>query len=115
MAPLGLFALEDAGGGKYAPNVERGLAWLARSPELEGGSLIDEAADLVWRKVARREPGKLARALQALASRAHAGLRVPGLEVALPPRAVDYEDRPYHPGWFLHAWPSPRVTASGAA
>lgn len=113
MAPLGLLALQEAGGGGYSGSVQRGLEWLARAPELGGGSLIDEEAGLTWRKVARREPGKLARGLQALASRVHPALRLPGLDLALPPRAVDYEDRPYHLGWLLHAWPPARAADSG--
>lgn len=105
MAPLALFALEDATGRDFTGAVERGLDWLEAAPELGGGSLIDRGADLIWRKVARREPGKLARSLQAAASRVRPGLRVPGLDVFLPPGAVDYEDRPYHLGWLLHVWP----------
>ena len=105
MAPLALFALEEASGRDFTSAVERGLAWLESAPELRGGSLIDREADLIWRKVARREPGKLARSMQAAASRVHPALRVPGLDVVLPPGAVDYEDRPYHLGWLLHVWP----------
>jgi len=44
--------------------IRRGLVWVASPKELGGGSLLDEAADVVWRKVGRREPGKLARYLQ---------------------------------------------------
>jgi hypothetical protein len=31
------------------------------------------------------------------------------LERLLPPCVVDYEDRPYHLGWLLHAWPGERA------
>jgi hypothetical protein len=109
MAPLALLALEDASGRDFGAPIARGLAWLASAPELRGGSLIDEDADLVWRKVARHEPAKLARSLQAAASRVHPGLRVPGLDAILPAGAVDDEDRPYHLGWLLHAWPESRL------
>jgi len=109
MAPLALFALEDATGHAFDAAVGRGLAWLERAPELDGRSLIDAEADLVWRKVARHEPPKLARSLQAAASRLHPRLRVPGLDMVFPPGAVDYEDRPYHLGWLLHAWPENRL------
>jgi hypothetical protein len=112
MAPLALFALEEATGMDFSKALARGLAWLRASPELGGGSLIDERAGLIWRKVARREPRKLARTLQALASRGRAGWRVPGLDALFPPRAVDAEDRPYHLGWVLHAWPA---SAAGQA
>jgi N-acetylglucosaminyldiphosphoundecaprenol N-acetyl-beta-D-mannosaminyltransferase len=109
MAPMALFALADATGEDFDAAVARGLDWLISAPELAGGSLIDAEADLVWRKVARREPRKLARSLQAMASRVHPDLRVPGLDAALPAGTVDREDRPYHLGWVLHAWPESRL------
>jgi hypothetical protein len=34
---------------------------------------------------------------------------MPGLNLVFPPMTVDYEDRPYHPGWFLYAWPPRRL------
>jgi hypothetical protein len=109
MAPMALHALQKASGRDFEEAVARGLRWLESAPELQGGSLIDEPAGLIWRKVARREPGKLARSLQAAASRLHPGLRVPGLDRLLPPRAIDYEDRPYHLGWVLYTWPPTAV------
>jgi hypothetical protein len=109
MAPMAFLGLQDAAGGDFARPVARGLAWLASAPELGGGSLVDPGAGLIWRKVARREPRKLSRYLQALASRLHPALRVPGVDLAFPPGAVDHEDRPYHAGWVLHAWPRERA------
>jgi hypothetical protein len=108
MAPMALHALREASGQDFRDAVERGLEWLERSPELEGGSLIDEAQSLIWRKVARREPGKLARYMQAAASRLHPAFRVPGLDLLVPPGTIDHEDRPYHLGWILHTWPPSR-------
>jgi hypothetical protein len=104
MAPMALLALEASGGTSRAAHVVRGLAWLAEAPELGGGSLIDATAEMVWRKVARREPHKAARYLQAAASHLRPGLRAPGIDLLFPPGAVDFEDRPYHWGWFLYAW-----------
>jgi hypothetical protein len=104
MGPMGLLALRDAGGADCTPAIRRGLEWLAAAPELLGASLIDADADLIWRKVARREPRKAVRYLQATASRVHPGLRVPGVDVVFPATAIDYEDRPYHLGWLLYAW-----------
>jgi len=104
MAPMALLALAEVGPAHLDP-IWRGLEWLERSPELAGGSLIDRAADLVWRKVARREPNRTARVVQALASRAHPRLRVPALDTLLPPGSIDFEDRPYHMAWILHAFP----------
>lgn len=111
MAPMALFALDAAGGVSFARAVERGLTWLTSAPELHGGSLVDLEADTVWRKVARREPGKAARYLQAGASALHPRLRVPALDTVFPPTTIDYEDRPYHWGWLLYAWAGrPRVS-----
>lgn len=106
MAPMALFAAEKATGADFSGAVLRGLDWLERSPELDGRSLVDDEAGLIWRKVARREPLKLSRSLQAAASRIHPSLRVPAMDLVFPPVAVDYEDRPYHLGWLLHAFPA---------
>jgi len=113
MAPMALLALEEAGGGSRRAEIERGLEWLRCAPELRGGTLVDEEARVIWRKVARRELGKTARYLQAMASRLHPAFRVPGLDLLFPPEAVDFEDRPYHVGWLLHAWNARRLEAWG--
>jgi hypothetical protein len=109
MAPMALLALESAAGIDLRSSIDMGLAWLAQAPELSGDSLVDEGADLIWRKVARREPAKLVRYLQAAASRLDPALRIPGLDRVFPPGVIDYEDRPYHLGWLLHAWPTKRA------
>jgi hypothetical protein len=103
MAPMALFALQEAGGPDYSAQVMKGLNWLTDSPEI-GGSLIDLGADLVWRKVGRREPGKLSRRVNAVASRVHSGWRVSAVNRWFPPNRIDFECRPYHLGWLLHAW-----------
>jgi hypothetical protein len=104
MGPMGLFALRDAGGADCSKYVNRGMDWLVSAPELQGGSLIDTKADLIWRKVARREPRKGVRYMQAALSRVHPSLRVPAVDNLFPPGVIDYEDRPYHLGWLLYAW-----------
>jgi len=109
MAPMALFAAAAATGQSYDDAIRRGILWLQSSPELQAGSLVDERADLIWRKVARREPNKLSRYAQAFASGVHRNLRVPGLDAFFPPRSVDYEDRPYHLGWVFHAFPPARA------
>lgn len=109
MAPMALFALKDAAGIDFDREITKGLEWLDYAPELDGGSLIDLRAGLIWRKVARREPRKLSRSLQAAASRIHPSLRAPRLDAVFPPRVVDHEDRPYHLGWLLYAWPQARA------
>jgi hypothetical protein len=109
MAPMALFAAAEAAGQSYDEAIRRGLLWLESSPELGAGTLVDDRADLIWRKVARREPNKLSRYAQAFASRVSKNLRVPGLDVLFPPRTVDYEDRPYHLGWVFTAFPPARA------
>lgn len=109
MAPMALFAAAAATGLSFDREVQRGLDWLEHSPELQQGTLIDDAADLIWRKVARREPAKLSRYAQALASRVHPSVRLPGSDLLFPPKAIDAEDRPYHLGWLLFAFPPKRA------
>ena len=104
MAPMALRAVQDAGGGRFDDRIETGLRWLEHAPELGDASLIDDAAQMVWRKVARREPLKATRFVQAACTALHPRLRAPGADTLFPAVAIDYEDRPYHWGWFLYAW-----------
>lgn len=108
MAPMALFAAEDACGADYAQAIARGLEWLRYAPEING-SLFDHDADVIWRKVCRREPGKLSRSLNAGFSAIHRGFRAPGVNTIFKPTAIDHESRPYHMGWILYAWPQSRV------
>jgi hypothetical protein len=103
MAPMALMALDDASGSDHSEVIRCGLNWLEYAPQIKG-SLVDEANDLIWRKVCRREPGKLTRRLQAAASGIHPRLRIPWTDTLFPPWRIDYECRPYHLGWILFAW-----------
>jgi len=111
MAPMALFALQHACGENFDQWIHKGLRWLEHPPELPI-SLIDHHADVIWRKVFRREPMKTSRAVQTLLTRIHPSLRMPGLDLVFPPKCVDRESRPYHMGWILHAWPENRVSLS---
>jgi len=104
MAPMAFAAVREACGADHVASIEKGLRWLLDPPEIPG-SLLDTDADLIWRKVARHEPGKLVRGLQAAASRLHPRLRVPGTNFLFRPSWIDQETRPYHMGWILYAWP----------
>jgi hypothetical protein len=108
MAPMALYDLTEAGGDNFDRHVDRGMAWLM-SPAEVGVALVDREADVIWRKVGRREPGKLSRTLQALASRVHPSFRFPGIATLFPPDFVDYESRPYHMGWLLYAFSPQRL------
>ena len=109
MAPMALLALAEAHGRWHGEAIDRGLDWLYAAPELAGGSLIDEAAGVIWRKVARREPRKLVRRMQAACSAVHRSLRVPAVDWVFSATKVDHECRPYHLGWILYAWPLRRL------
>jgi hypothetical protein len=109
MAPMALFAAATVTGRDYDGAIRLGLDWLQESPELGRGTLVDDKADLIWRKVARREPRKLTRILQTLASRLHSHARMPGADLLFPPVAIDTEDRPYHLGWLFYAFPPSRA------
>ena len=108
MAPMALFALDEAGGGDHADAIARGFDWIYTPGEVNF-PLIDEEADLIWRKIGRREPLKASRYIQAAASRFHPSLRVPGIDSIFPANRVDFEDRPYHLGWVLFAWNHKRL------
>ena len=103
MAPMALFALADGCGRDHSESIKKGLHWLYNPAEITG-HLVDTERNVIWRKVARREPAKLARTLQATASRIHSTLRLPAVDVVFPPAEIDYETRPYHMAWIFHAW-----------
>jgi hypothetical protein len=103
MAPMALMDLLEAGGPDYSEAIRRGLTWLLCAPEVRQ-SLIDENSGVIWRKVARPGPKKLVRSIRAGASRLHPGLRFGWLDTLFPPTQIDFEERPYHLGWVLHAW-----------
>jgi hypothetical protein len=104
MAPMALFALAEACGRDYSGAIEKGLRWLVNPPEITG-VIIDMERNVIWRKVGRREPGKLIRSLQAVASCLHPAIKLPYVDIIFPPNSIDYESRPYHMGWILYAWP----------
>jgi hypothetical protein len=103
MAPMSLLDLEEAGGPAHTDAIQAGLRWMAKPAELDI-TLIDDEEVVIWRKVARVGPSKLMSAANAAASKLHEGLRMGFLGAVFPPRRVDWESRPYHLGWVLHAW-----------
>lgn len=112
MAPMALFAAGDACDVDYGESIAAGMHWLLDPPEI-GRSLIDNDKDVIWRKVCRREPGKLTRSVQAGLSAVSANLRAPGMDRLFPPTAIDFESRPYHMGWILYVWTPERMTHIG--
>ena len=114
MGPMALLALAEAGGTLHGEPIARGLDWLYAAPELGGASLIDEPQKVIWRKVARREPRKFVRRLQAACSAVHRNLRAPAVDWVFSASSVDDECRPYHLGWILFAWPPSRTQTPAA-
>lgn len=112
MAPMALFAAGDACGEDYSEAIAGGMRWLLDPSEIEH-SLIDHDRDVIWRKVCRREPGKLTRSIQAGFSAISAGWRAPGMDRIFPPTRIDFESRPYHMGWILYVWSAARMTHIG--
>jgi len=103
MAPMALLDLAEAGGQDHIDAVCRGLRWLTRRPET-GEDMIRDHPPVIWRKVARGDPGKAVRGASAAATRIRRGTRLPGIDRLFRPGAVDHECRPYELGWLLHAW-----------
>ncbi|WP_246733799.1 hypothetical protein [Rhizobium sp. 57MFTsu3.2] len=109
MAPMVLHELHQAGGRNRLSAIVKGLSWIYERPETSAG-LIDADRGVIWRKVARREPGKAIRGAAAMTTAVFPGLRVPKLvNHIFPPTRVDYECRPYELGWLLYAWLSSDV------
>jgi hypothetical protein len=106
MAPMALQDLADAGGQDRLEAICRGLRWLARPPETSEDLILDEPP-VTWRKVARRDRGKVVRGLRAASTRLRPGMRLPALDWVFQPGPVDHECRPYELGWLLLAWLPP--------
>jgi len=111
MAPMALLDLREAGGTDHLTSIVRGLSWIDRQNEA-GQSLVSEAHNVIWRKVGRREPKKLVRAISAATTSSIPGLKMPGLDRLFPPGRIDFECRPYELGWLLYAWLSGGTVAS---
>jgi hypothetical protein len=103
MAPMALFDLADAGGDSHLDAISAGLRWLSAPPEA-GAPLVDPRVPVIWRKVGRGDPVKLVRGLAAGLTALAPGSSVPGADLVFPCRVIDYECRPYEPGWLLYAW-----------
>ncbi len=110
MAPMGLLDLMQAGGTDYTGAVIKGVEWLDRHPETSS-ELVSEDVDMIWRKIARREPKKAVRSIASVTTATVPGLRLPGIETVFPANRIDYECRPYELGWLIYAWCADTVMA----
>jgi hypothetical protein len=103
MAPMALLDLVEAGGVDHSEAIRRGLRWFQLQP-VSRRPLIDDENGVIWRKLARREPGKLLRRIRAGTTSLHPGLRLGLLDRVFPPGTIDWESRPYHLAWVLDSW-----------
>jgi hypothetical protein len=103
MAPMALLDLREAGGTDHMRSLALGLNWLHGENEA-GQSMVSEGDNVIWRKIARREPKKLVRAISAATTSVIPGMKFPGLDALFPPGVIDFECRPYELGWLLYAW-----------
>jgi len=103
MAPMALLDLAEAGGVDHSEEIRRGLLWMQRSPAARR-SIIDDANRVIWRKLGRREPGKLVRQIRAVTTSLDPRFRLGMLDAVFPPVKIDWESRPYHLGWVLDGW-----------
>ncbi|WP_244489760.1 MULTISPECIES: hypothetical protein [unclassified Rhizobium] len=110
MAPMALLELREAGGTDHSQAIIKGMRWLDEHPEVST-PLVAAEKGVIWRKVGRREPRKIVRAISAVTTALMPGLHVPGLDRLFPPICVDYECRPYELGWLMYAWLSGGVVA----
>lgn len=110
MAPMALLDLQEAGGPDHWRSIILGLQWLDAPPET-AETLVCPQKGVIWRKVARREPAKAARAVAAVTTAMAPGLHLPMIDTLFPPGPVDHECRPYELGWLLYAWRSRLVGA----
>jgi hypothetical protein len=105
MAPMALFELREAGGDDHATQVALGLSWIMHHPESDK-PLVEDDLGVVWRKIGRRERGKVVRKARSALTALRPGLRLEALDALFPPGPIDLECRPYELGWLLYAWHS---------
>jgi hypothetical protein len=97
MAPMGLFALEEATGCNFQKAIYKGLQWIYGANELRV-DMRDSTGNLIWRCVLPKN--KLARYREMALS----GMRRPKPDQPVGALEVLYEDRPYELGWLLFAF-----------
>ena len=97
MAPMGLFALEQATGQSFQENIDRGLRWVYGSNEL-GVDMRDLAQNLIWRCILPRNKWTL------YWDPAMSLVRPPKESASVVPLEVLFEERPYESGWLLYAF-----------
>jgi hypothetical protein len=93
MAPMALFAAQDACNADFREQIYKGLEWIGGANELQQ-SLEDKSASLVWRCI---RPPQSASKLGKLAA-------LVGQETMSGTLHILHECRPYELGWLLYAF-----------
>ena len=103
MAPMALFALEEACGADFDTHTKNGLGWISGKNELNQ-DLVDADAGVAWRCIQPPKSSAYAASIRGLISKRPTRGR---LEIL-------YECRPYELGWLLYAFAQPGSTAMQA-
>ena len=97
MAPMGLFAVEEATGQCFEQFIYKGLCWIYGTNEL-GVDMRDSAQNLIWRCIllgnSRKKYWEMALSL----------VRSPNQVMHARSLKILYEQRPYEFGWLLFAF-----------
>jgi hypothetical protein len=96
MAPMCLFALEEATGQCFKQFIHKGLSWIYGTNEL-GVDMRDTAQDFIWRCIL---PGNSQNKYWEMALSL---VRSPNQHMQVPSLKILYEQRPYEFGWLLFA------------
>jgi hypothetical protein len=97
MAPMGLFALEEATGQSFGNHIYKGLRWIYGANEL-GLDMRDFSQNLIWRCILpkNRQTKYWDTALSLV--------RQTKEDATAGPLEILFEDRPYELGWLLYAF-----------
>jgi hypothetical protein len=97
MAPMGLFAVEEASQQSFREYIYKGLQWIYQSNELSA-DMRDLDQNLIWRCILpKRSRTKYWDTMLSV-------LRSPKENAPVGPLEILYEDRPYELGWLLYAF-----------
>jgi hypothetical protein len=97
MAPMGLFALEEATGQSFKDSIYKGLGWIYGPNEL-GADMRDFSHNLIWRCILPKN--KQTKYWDTILSL----VRSPKEDAPVGPLEILFEDRPYELGWLLYAF-----------
>jgi hypothetical protein len=97
MAPMGLFAVEEATERSFKRFIDKGLGWICATNEL-GVDMRDSAQNLIWRCILPRKSQKKYWEIPLSLVRSQ--------DQEMPARSLKilYEQRPYEYGWLLFAF-----------